>query len=300
MPDFGDDIDWKRAWRRAENYDTNDFEWVIQYKEWLIRSSPEAGNDSFKIFLAETSNSTKYEQYVRRVWRIGLLKAVLRQLGKSQGEQWIQRLIDEQVANKAIPDHPYYDSFGAVLDHYWEHICRECSKYSQPEPCRTCNRCENCCKCYANWQNADEKRLWVLQTARQLLEKHGLSHWNVSFNNRKRSVGLCYFNRKTIELSSPFVDNNDEEEIRETILHEIAHALVGPEHGHDQVWMSKALEIGAKPLRCCPDANIPGRWQATCVNCGRTHYKHRPPKRGLIYHCKCNQSAPALTWRELA
>lgn len=38
--------------------------------------------------------------------------------------------------------------------------------------------------------------------------------------------------------------------IRDTILHEIAHALVGPNHCHDLVWKAKCLEIGATPRRC--------------------------------------------------
>jgi predicted SprT family Zn-dependent metalloprotease len=143
------------------------------------------------------------------------------------------------------------------------------------------------------------KHAWVLQTVRELLDKHGLPHWTVGFNNRKTMLGRCLFHRKLIELSRPYVDHNDEESIRDTILHEIAHALVGPEHGHNPVWMSKALEIGATPTRCCKDSKIPGRWQARCCNCGRTHHKHRAPKRGRSYHCKCSEAAPALTWKQL-
>lgn len=30
----------------------------------------------------------------------------------------------------------------------------------------------------------------------------------------------------------------------DTVAHEVAHALVGPAHGHDAVWRRKAVELG--------------------------------------------------------
>ena len=35
-----------------------------------------------------------------------------------------------------------------------------------------------------------------------------------------------------------------DEEVKNTLLHEIAHALVGPGHRHNRVWRQKAREIG--------------------------------------------------------
>ena len=51
------------------------------------------------------------------------------------------------------------------------------------------------------------------------------------------------------------------DQVRDTILHEIAHALVGPGHGHDAVWKRKCREVGARPERC-GQADMPeGRWR---------------------------------------
>jgi predicted SprT family Zn-dependent metalloprotease len=47
-------------------------------------------------------------------------------------------------------------------------------------------------------------------------------------------MGLCLYEPKAIELSLHFIERNAEDVIRDTLLHEIAHALVGPGHGHDR------------------------------------------------------------------
>ena len=60
--------------------------------------------------------------------------------------------------------------------------------------------------------------------------------WSFEFNRRKRSLGLCFHHRKAVELSLHLVEHNGPEEVLDTLLHEIAHALVGPRHGHDAVW----------------------------------------------------------------
>src|SRR4051794_33690107 len=87
------------------------------------------------------------------------------------------------------------------------------------------------------------------QLAVDLMANHGLHDWTFAFNRRRRSLGYCWYNRQAIELSVYFVERNGLESIRETVLHEIAHALVGPGHGHGPVWQAKALEVGCKPER---------------------------------------------------
>ena len=41
----------------------------------------------------------------------------------------------------------------------------------------------------------------VRQLAYDLLAKHGLRDWTFAFNRRKRSLGLCLYKIRTIELS---------------------------------------------------------------------------------------------------
>ena len=57
---------------------------------------------------------------------------------------------------------------------------------------------------------------------------------------------MCYNDGERISLQINYCITQDIEEIRNTILHEIAHALVGNENVHNLVWKKKALELGVK------------------------------------------------------
>lgn len=85
--------------------------------------------------------------------------------------------------------------------------------------------------------------------ALQLMSEHQLSKWNFRFDSAKRRWGLCDHQAKTISLSRHFVELNGESVVMDTILHEIAHALVGPEHGHNSVWRNQAKAIGCSGTR---------------------------------------------------
>ncbi len=135
------------------------------------------------------------------------------------------------------------------------------------------------------------------QLAERLMREHALlpgptqprtrKHWTFGFNNRKRCLGLCRFDAKRIELSAAFVQRNDEPAVRDTVLHEIAHALAGPKAGHGQAWKDACVRIGAKPERLDREADMPaGRWRAACPGCGHEHTRHRRPARGARYHCR--------------
>jgi predicted SprT family Zn-dependent metalloprotease len=144
------------------------------------------------------------------------------------------------------------------------------------------------------------KRTAARAAATELLARHGLHRWKLEFNRRKRTLGLCVYTKRTIELSTHFVDRNSLESIQETILHEIAHALVGPGHGHDRVWKQKAIEIGAKPERCGEADMPPGRWRAKCSGCSSDFSRCRRPQRLRGWSClRCGPTIGKLVWREV-
>jgi predicted SprT family Zn-dependent metalloprotease len=132
-----------------------------------------------------------------------------------------------------------------------------------------------------------------------LLARYGLHDWSFALNRRKSQMGLCLFDEKAIALSVHFIELNDDDAIRDTLLHEIAHALTGPGHGHDTIWKRTCVEVGAKPERLCYDVNMPqGRWQATCGSCGMLHHRHRRPKHRIGWHCRhCGQERGKLIWQ---
>ena len=113
--------------------------------------------------------------------------------------------------------------------------------------------------------------------AQQLMSEHGLSHWNFEFDRAVRRFGFCMYGSRTITLSKKFTLLNSEPEGRNTILHEIAHALVGPNHGHDRAWKVKAKELGCDGSRCCDHSVVAPstRWTAECPGCRRAVRRHR-------------------------
>lgn len=112
-------------------------------------------------------------------------------------------------------------------------------------------------------------RLIQIETeAETLLKKHGLENWRFGFDQAMRRGGRCTFDRQEISLSEQFAIAASDEEVTDTILHEIAHALVGPKHGHDATWKATAQRIGCS-ARVTHNVDFSSaRWILTCPTCG--------------------------------
>lgn len=126
--------------------------------------------------------------------------------------------------------------------------------------------------------------------ARDLMARHGLRGWTFAWDRAVRRAGATHFGDRRITLSRQLTALHDEAGVRDTVLHEIAHALVGPRHGHDAVWRRRALAIGASGRRCL-DADAPtveGRWRGVCP-AGHETTRHRAPTR--VVSCRaCSRS----------
>jgi hypothetical protein len=85
----------------------------------------------------------------------------------------------------------------------------------------------------------------------QLMTNHGIVEqgWRFEFDNAKRRFGCCKYGSRRITLSLYLTELNNIDEVKNTILHEIAHALC-PRQGHNSVWKRKAIEIGCSGDRC--------------------------------------------------
>lgn len=128
----------------------------------------------------------------------------------------------------------------------------------------------------------------ALAAGRRLLREHGLDDWVIVADRAKTRAGVCRFAQRQIGLSAPLTALHTEAEVLDTILHEIAHALVGPQHGHDAVWRAKAREIGCSGERCvsADSPRVPGDWVGLCP-AGHEKSRHRAPTRLM----SCGQCA---------
>lgn len=115
--------------------------------------------------------------------------------------------------------------------------------------------------------------LQVIARANELLEEHGLLQqgWKFGISSEKEAVGRCHHWRKLIVFSRHFLRSSPEQ-IEDTLLHEIAHALVGSGHGHDAVWAAKAIELGAVPTPFAQNA----------ISTAKFHYSISCPIHGTL------------------
>jgi len=111
----------------------------------------------------------------------------------------------------------------------------------------------------------DDPLAAVTDQAKELLRQHGLLDWHFRFDDGRRRAGCCRFDRKEISLARQFALVAPAEEIQDTLLHEIAHALVGKKHNHDAVWRDKAMAIGGTGRRCHSLRFAPPRYIVSCA-----------------------------------
>ena len=139
----------------------------------------------------------------------------------------------------------------------------------------------------------------VRTLATGLMDRHGLTGWRLVFDNARTRAGVCRSDRKEIGLSRHLMGLYSPEQVTETVLHEIAHALAGARHGHDRVWRAVARRIGCSGQRCMPaDApSVEGAWEGTCPAGHRTTAHRRPIRVRSCPRCSTSFDPAALyTW----
>jgi len=123
--------------------------------------------------------------------------------------------------------------------------------------------------------------------ARGLMAEHGLSGWTFRFDRARRRAGLCRYDRREISLSGPLAELYDEADVREVVLHEVAHALAGARHGHDAVWRATARSIGSTGRRVVRDDSpeVQGDWVGRCPAGHRVTRFRRPQRPQACARC---------------
>jgi predicted SprT family Zn-dependent metalloprotease len=136
-----------------------------------------------------------------------------------------------------------------------------------------------------------------------LLRQHGLwLEWSFYFDRSKVRFGTCNYTRRRISLSRYLVALNEEAHVRDTLLHEIAHALAPRGAGHGTAWRKVAISIGCTGNRCygAEVARPMPRYRGTCPTCGREVRRHR---RAVLACGSCSRVYEArhrLIWSEAA
>jgi len=136
--------------------------------------------------------------------------------------------------------------------------------------------------------------------ARGLLEEHGLSGWQFQIDNARQRCGSCHYQRREITLSRHFIKLNSATEIRITLLHEIAHALVGPGQAHGPQWQQAARRLGIPVQATTATAHMPEpAWRLHCRNCLQiVARRHRRSLKLANHRCAhCGPQLGLLEWQ---
>ena len=124
--------------------------------------------------------------------------------------------------------------------------------------------------------------------ARSLMDAHGLQDWAFGWDRARTRFGYCHWWHHRITLSRELTPLRTVERVIDTILHEIAHALVGPclDGPHGAEWKDKAAKLGAIPRACTSENPLPGRFLATCAHCGHQWRAHRRTRLACTRCCR--------------
>lgn len=119
------------------------------------------------------------------------------------------------------------------------------------------------------------------QLANKLINQH-CPDYTFRFDRSKKRFGCCHITKKRITLSKALTELNGEEEVKNCVLHEIAHALT-PYDNHNGNWKNMAKDIGYVGGRT-HNAKMPEpRYVYVCPNCGNEYKQFRKSVR--VFYC---------------
>lgn len=122
-----------------------------------------------------------------------------------------------------------------------------------------------------NNMNGPVTIVWAAALARHLMRENGLFEWHFDWDRSQKRYGCCHYGPKKITMSHHLVLHRTRERVRNTILHEIAHALT-PGTGHGKAWRAMALKLGCDGKRCSevrPATAPKAPYALYCKDCGQ-------------------------------
>lgn len=135
-------------------------------------------------------------------------------------------------------------------------------------------------------------------------EQEGITNYDVEFNGHKSTVAYCAWGTRqpngkmlwnpwkhsfTFKFSTVFMGILSREEIVDTVIHEVAHALTGPhEKGHGAVWRAHCHRMGGTGKRCTSTTTeqkeAVKKWKGICPG-GHVSYRDRLTEKSREGSC---------------
>lgn len=120
-------------------------------------------------------------------------------------------------------------------------------------------------------------RVWAEALIRAHLDP---TEWSFDFDHARRRAGQCHFGRRRITVSRHLAARFSDDDIHQVLLHEVAHALAGPDAGHGPTWQRLARDLGYVGGRT-HDGEVArelATWVGKCP-AGHEHVRFRRPTR---------------------
>lgn len=91
----------------------------------------------------------------------------------------------------------------------------------------------------------------VTALAKTLMAEHVAEPgWTFAFDDAENRMGCCHYTRRKITVSRKFAAAATDAQVRDVILHEIAHVIAGHGAAHGPKWKMIAARLGATPKSC--------------------------------------------------
>lgn len=137
--------------------------------------------------------------------------------------------------------------------------------------------------------------------ARDLIGFYQLDGWSLKWDKAVTRNGQCRYGRREIGLSRRIFELANEEKALNTIVHELAHAVLGFGYGHGPVWAMTARAMGCDGHACntIVDPQMLAKRCYRCTSCGWKYFCNRRLKNvGTRYHKLCKEKGLSGTLAE--
>ncbi len=156
-----------------------------------------------------------------------------------------------------------------------------------------------------NYKSTKEQE--VGEFATELIAEHlNPAVWSFTIDRRSRKThGWCEHNRLTgggvIAVAAFIIEHADDDELFDTVTHELSHAICGPDEGHGPRWQATHRSLGGngeRYARAIPGAPR-GKYRADCPACGTTGIAWRwriAPTMKRATHNACGRT---IVWTDI-